>query len=75
MNSTPSKSLSDIMRINKAEKLINAYKRDTEIDEILLETAFNDPQFQVLVSEQNAIGVTIATLTGAKMFQNLVPSY
>ena len=72
---TPCRSLSDILRSQKERKLQEAYRRMYEIDDILLEMPFNDPKFQELVSEQNALSVTIATLTGAKMHQSLIPSY
>ena len=69
------KTISDVMRENKANKLQNALKRDTEIDKLLFEMPYNDQKFQELINEQNALGVTIATLTGAKIYQNLIPSY
>ena len=75
MNPTPSKSLSDIMKTNNAAKLRRANERVLEIDEILLEMPFTDPKFQELVSEQNALSITIATQTGVRMRQNLIPSY
>ena len=69
------KTISDVMRENKANKLQNALRRDTEIDKLLFEMPYNDQKFQELINEQNALGVTIATLTGAKIYQNLIPSY
>ena len=69
------KTISDVMRENKSNKLQNALKRDTEIDKLLFEMPYNDQKFQELINEQNALGVTIATLTGAKIYQNLIPSY
>ena len=69
------KTISDVMRENKANKLQNALKRDPEIDKLLFEMPYNEQKFQELINEQNALGVTIATLKGAKIYQNLIPSY
>jgi len=72
---TRTKSLSDILRSSSNDKLANARQRIFEIDEILLEMPFTDPKFQELVSEQNALSVTVATKTGQRMRQSLIPSY
>lgn len=61
MKNTMHKTIGDQMKENRLEKRRNAQKRIDEIEEILLEMPFTDPEFQQLSQERNNLLILVTT--------------
>jgi len=59
MINTMHKTIFDQMKENRAERREKAEKRIDEIEEILLELPFNDPEFEKLANERNELLITV----------------
>lgn len=61
MKNTMHKTIGDQMKENRLEKREKAQKRIDEIEEILLEMPFTDPEFQQLSQERNNLLILVTT--------------
>lgn len=55
MADTTLKTISQVMVENKNQRKLDIENRINEIEDILLELSFTDPDFQKLVSERNQL--------------------